>query len=77
MQAGNSGLGDEVYKLTPGGNEFFYAASADKTVRQFKRADGGQAKQFAGMTDAALCAAYHGATNRVAAGSFDGRVIVC
>lgn len=75
-QAGNSGFGDEVYKLVPGGKEFFYAASADKTVRQFKRADGGQAKQFAGMTDGALSAAYHEATNRVAASGFDGRVIV-
>jgi WD40 repeat protein/mono/diheme cytochrome c family protein len=73
---GNAGFGDEVYKLSPGGAEFFFAASADKTVRQFKRADGGQAKQFNGMTDAALCVSYNAATNRVAAGGFDGRVIV-
>jgi WD40 repeat protein len=75
-QVANVGFGDEVYKMIGGGPEFFYAASADKTVRQFKRADGGQAKQFAGMTDAALSVAYHAATNRVASGAFDGRVIV-
>jgi hypothetical protein len=28
------------------------------------------------MTDAALCTSFNAATNRIAAGSFDGRVIV-
>lgn len=75
-QLGNHGFGDEVYKIVPGGKEFFYAASGDKSVRQFKRADGGQVRQFGGLTDAALSVSYHEATNRVAGSGFDGRVIV-
>ncbi len=75
-QLGNIGFGDEVYKLASGAADFFFAASADKSVRQFKRADGGQVKQLNGMTDAALCVAHHAESNRVAAGGFDGRVIV-
>jgi WD40 repeat protein len=75
-QKGNLGFGDEVYKLVATGDEFFFAASADKTVRQFRRNDGGEVRKFGGMTDAALSVAHHAQTNRVAAGSFDGRVIV-
>lgn len=74
-QLGNHGSGDEVYKLAAGG-EFFFSVSSDKSVRQYKRADGGQTRQFGGLTDSGLSVSYDKATNRVAAGSFDGRVIV-
>lgn len=75
-QKGNAGLGDEIYKLVSAGPEHFLAPSADKSLRLYRRGDGGQAKQLNGMTDAALCAAWHGETQRVAAGGFDGRVVV-
>ncbi|HTN77114.1 MAG TPA: hypothetical protein VL096_17765, partial [Pirellulaceae bacterium] len=74
-QAANIGFGDEVCKL-PSAGEFFFAASADKTVRQFKLQDQGEVRRYNGMTDSALSVAYHAATNRVAAGGFDGRVMI-
>ena len=74
-QNGGHGFGDEVYKL-PTVGEFFFAAVADKSVRQYKLQDQSQVRQYNGLTDAALCVAYNAAANRLAAGSFDGRVIV-
>lgn len=74
-QLGNHGFGDEVFKL-PISGEFLFAASGDKSVRQFRLKDGEQVRQFNGLTDAALCAAYHPDSKRLAGASFDGRVIV-
>jgi WD40 repeat protein len=69
------GFGGEVFKL-PQTGEFLFAASADKTVRQFEAASHKELRSFAGHEDWALSVAYHPATNRVASGGFDGRVIV-
>lgn len=74
-QAGEMGLGGEVYKLASGG-EFFFTASAEKKVRQVRAKEQKQVREFAGPADWTLSAAYHADTKRVAAGTFDGQVIV-
>ena len=66
-------FGDEVYKLPVGGG-FLFAASADKSLKQFDAKTQGQVRAYAGATDAVLTAAYHDATKRVAGGSFNGEV---
>lgn len=68
-------FGGEVYKLSPAG-EFFFASSAEQKVRQFNAKDQKQVREFAGANDWVLAAACHGATKRVAGGSFDGEVKV-
>ena len=67
------GFGGEVYKLVRGG-DFLWAASADKTVRQFDAKTHNQIRSYAGHTEWALCVAFHPATKRVASGGFDGFV---
>jgi dipeptidyl aminopeptidase/acylaminoacyl peptidase len=66
-------FGGEVFKLVRAG-DFLFATSADKTARQFTAADQNQVRSFAGHVDWALSIAYHGGTQRVAAGGFDGQV---
>lgn len=68
-------FGDEVYKLPMGGG-FLFAASADKTVRQFDGKTHALVRQYAGSPDLALCVAYHDGTKRVASGGFNGEVRV-
>lgn len=68
-------FGGEVYKLIPSG-DFLFAASADKTVRQFEAKTHKELRQFAGHGDWALSVSYNPATKRVAAGGFDGSVRV-
>ena len=69
------GFGGEVYKLSRGG-DFLFAASADKTVRQFDAKSHNQVRSYAGHSDWALSVAFQPATKRVAAGGFDGFVRV-
>lgn len=69
------GFGEEVYKLVSRDGSFF-AASADKTVRQFRDSDRGQVRQFDGQTDWVYSVAVHSATKRVASGAYNGQVVV-
>jgi len=73
--AGEIGFGGEVYKLVAR-DDFLFACSADKTVRQFKRGDRGAVRSFAGLSDWVYAVAYDPASKRVAAGGYDGRVVV-
>ncbi len=68
-------FGDEVYKLPLGGG-FVFAASADKTLRQFDAKTHGQIRSFDGATDSILSAAFHDGTKRVAGGEFNGEIRV-
>lgn len=74
-QAAEIGLGGESYKLASGA-EFFVTASAEQKVRQFKKADQAQVREYPGAKDWVLSAAIHEGTKRIAAGNFDGEVIV-
>jgi mono/diheme cytochrome c family protein len=69
------GFGEEVYKLVNRDGSLF-AASADKTVRQFRDADRGQIRQFDGQADWVYSVAAHVPTKRVASGGYNGQVIV-
>jgi hypothetical protein len=69
------GFGGEVYKLQ-GVGEFFLTASAENKVRQFKAKEQAAVREFPGAKDWVLSAAFHPATKRVAAGTFDGQVFV-
>ena len=53
-----------------------FAASADKTLRQFDAKTHGQIRSFDGATDAVLSAAFHDGTKRVAGGEFNGEIRV-
>lgn len=68
-------FGGEVFKL-PLGGDFMFAASADKTVRKFEAKTQKQIHSYAGHKDWALSVAYHDGAKRVAAGGFDGRVLI-
>ena len=74
-KAADAPLGGEAYKLTPGGESFF-ASSADNKVRQFNSADHKQVREFTGSKDWVLATAYHGASQRLAAGAFNGQVFI-
>jgi hypothetical protein len=69
------GLGGEVYKLTSAG-EFFLTSSAEKKVRQYKAKEQQQVREFPGVSDWTLSAAFNATTKRVAGGTFDGHVVV-
>jgi hypothetical protein len=73
--AGEVSFGGEVYKMIAAG-DFLFAPSADKTVRQFKRADRAAVRSYEGLADWVYAVAYHHGTKRIAAGGYDGRVIV-
>ena len=68
-------FGDEVHKLATGGG-FFFAASNDKSVRQFEAKTRKTIRTYSGHQDAALSAAFHAASQRLASGGFDGRVYI-
>ena len=70
-----AGFGGAVFKLEPGG-EFFFAPSADKTVKQYELATQKLVRSYAGHKEWTLSAAYHGGSQRLAAGGFDGEVRV-
>lgn len=67
------GFGGQVFKLESGG-EFFFAPSADKTVKQFELATQKLVRAYGGHKEWALSSAYHAATQRLAGGGFDGEV---
>ena len=67
------GFGGEVYKLVRGG-DFLFAASADKTVRQFEAKTHKQIRSYTGHSDWALSSAFHAGTKRLASGGFNGQV---
>jgi WD40 repeat protein len=69
------GFGGEVYKLRQDADRLF-APSADKLVRQIQQRDRSLTRTFAGHTDWVFTVAVHAATNRIAAGCYDGRVRV-
>jgi hypothetical protein len=71
---GEIGLGGEVFYLDGQQGELF-SASADKTVRRHKE-DRNQVRSFGGQSDWVFSVAVHRGTQRVAGGSFDGRVVV-
>ena len=62
-----------VFKL-PIGDNFLFAASADRTVRQFAPDTQEQLRSFSGHQDWALSVAFNAETRRVASGGFDGRI---
>lgn len=74
-QAGELPLGGEAYKLASGG-EFLVTASADQKVRQVKAKEQQQVREYAGAKDWVLCSSIHDGTKRIAAGAFDGSVLV-
>jgi WD40 repeat protein len=74
-KASEIGLGGEAYKLTPAG-EFFLTASADNKARQFKAKEQQQVREYTGAKDWILSTAMHAGTKRIAAGAFDGQVLV-
>lgn len=53
-----------------------FVASADKVVRQFDSKSQKEVRQFKGHSDWAISVDSHGGAKRVAAGGFDGKVIV-
>lgn len=67
------GLGGEVFKLATS-EEFLFAPSAGKQVRQYKLEGREEVRAYPSSQDWALTCDYHGGTNRLATGSFDGRV---
>ncbi len=71
------GFGGEVFKLalSPDGKSLL-AASADKTVRFLKSENLGDPKQFPGQSDWVYSVAVSKDGKKVAAGGWDGRVIV-
>lgn len=68
-----AGFGHEVYKFTTGGG-FFFAGSADKTIRQFELASHKELRKFEGHQDWVLATAFHPGTQRIASGGHDGEV---
>jgi WD40 repeat protein len=69
------GFGGPVYKLMNYG-DVFIATSTDKSVRQFESQSHKLIRQYNGQQDWVLSSAFHPGTKRVAAGAFDGRVII-
>lgn len=69
------GFDGEVYRLPMVGG-FLFAASADKTVRQFDGRTQAFLRQYAGSADWPLCVAFHPGTARIAAGCFNGEIRV-
>ncbi len=74
-KAGETRFGGVVFKA-PLRDGFMFVASADKTVRQFNAAIHKEARQFKGHSDWAISVDFHMASKRVAAGGFDGKIIV-
>jgi WD40 repeat protein len=70
-----SGFTHEVHSLLFGG-ESIVAASADRTVRQFKVADRSQIRAFSEHPAPVLSLAWHGASNLISTGCFDGTVTI-
>ena len=66
-------FGGEVFKVgaTP---EWLFAASADKTAKQFNRGDRKELRKFGPHNDWILSLAAHPGAKRLATGSFDGEV---
>ncbi len=75
MKTVERGFNGEVFKLVAAG-EFLFAASADKTVRQFDAMSHNPLKQMTGHKDSALSVAFHPGTKRLASGGFDGEIIL-
>ncbi|MFT5528323.1 MAG: WD40 repeat protein, partial [Pirellulaceae bacterium] len=68
-------FGGPVYKLMNYG-DVFLATSTDKSVRQFESASHKLIRKYDGQQDWTLSSAFHAGTKRVAAGAFDGRVVI-
>ena len=66
-------FGSEVFKLTLKGR-FLFAASADKSVRQYDVNTQKEVQHYLGHRDWACSVAFHEATKRVASGGFDGEI---
>ncbi len=74
-KAAESKFGNEAFKIPQRGASMF-VASADKVVRQFDSKSQKEVRQFKGHSDWAISVDSHGGAKRVAAGGFDGKVIV-
>lgn len=74
-KVGDESFGGEAYKLTPAGEHFFVAA-ADSKVRQFHAKDQKQVRELAGAKDWPLATAWNASVKQVAAGTFDGQILV-
>jgi len=70
-----TGFQDDVYALLVGG-ENLVAASADRTVRQFRLSDRSHAGTLTADPSWVLSMAWHEGTKQLATGSFDGTLIV-
>jgi WD40 repeat protein len=68
-------FGDDVYALAPAGENVF-AASADRTVRQFKLADRSEVRSLADHPAWVVSLAVHEPSHRLAAGCLDGTVSI-
>jgi len=74
-QLANLDLGDQVNRL-PRIGPYLFAACSDRTVRQYHAQTNEEVRHYSGHQDWALSVAFHGATKRVAAGGFDGKVLI-
>ncbi len=68
------GFGNEVFRISVTKEGDVYSASADKTARLHKIADGKVLKTFSGHNDWVYSVAYHTAGKKVATGSYDGEI---
>jgi hypothetical protein len=69
------GFGQEIYGLQVVGEEIV-ACSSDGTVRAFRLNDHQEARQWTGLEEWAYSLSLAGDANRLAAGAYNGRVIV-
>jgi hypothetical protein len=67
------GFAGEIYRLQTG-NDSLFAASADRSVRQYDIRSRKRIRSFSGLSDWALASAYHARQQWLAAGCFDGQV---
>ena len=70
-----AGLGGEAHDIVSEG-EFFFVPTAEPRVRQYRFTGGKSVREFHGAGDECLSVAVHAATDRIAAGTFDGEIRV-
>ena len=70
------GFGNEVFRIRMMKDGNIYSASADQQARVHNATTGAVVKAFPGHKDWVYCVAYHEGTKKVAAGGYDGTVIL-
>ena len=68
------GFGGDIFHLEVTKDGTVFTASADKTARQHKLADGAALKTFSGHADWVYAVAYSPATHKVATGTYNGQI---